>query len=489
LFEPNHYFDEGIYLTIGQNMNRGYELYRDLFDHKTPVIYWWAAATHSFFWWRVSHLVMAILSFFMFYSFTRKIFKSKVAQFVSTYLFVLLVNLPLVEGNILNGELIVLFFVLMAVNLNYKAVTNKIDVYKKELNAWSKYALLFVSGVCFGLAFITKFHGIFDYWPFFILPFFLLPKNFLKYKGELRSAISMMIVPAIGFAATLAATALFFVARGTFAYFIDNAFLYNIVYTGHGGRNNHVYIAGLIAFSGILFFLRHKLKFINCLLLIWFIATIVAAGLAGRWYPHYLLQVMPLLALLSGLLLENLIRYKFRRIVSCVLIVAMFGVYLMFYRDLGFYINRTFPYYQNWWQYVTGVKSRSNYYAWFGNLTVDNHVVAEILDQYDVQHLFIWGNNPVLYSITQTTPVKLPFVANFHLYDYAALGDNIYFTGTSTDFIFDAFERKQPEFVVEMKRLDGRTMEMKDDAILQEILIEYFRPYFNGRELILWQRK
>ena len=37
--EPYWYGDEGIYLTIGQALNKGYRLYSEIVDHKTPLIY------------------------------------------------------------------------------------------------------------------------------------------------------------------------------------------------------------------------------------------------------------------------------------------------------------------------------------------------------------------------------------------------------------------------------------------------------------------
>ena len=41
-FEPYWYGDEGIYLTIGNGLRQGKVLYRDIIDHKTPIIYYLA---------------------------------------------------------------------------------------------------------------------------------------------------------------------------------------------------------------------------------------------------------------------------------------------------------------------------------------------------------------------------------------------------------------------------------------------------------------
>jgi len=42
LFEPYWYGDEGIYLVLGQTMNKGATLYTEIIDHKTPLIYYLA---------------------------------------------------------------------------------------------------------------------------------------------------------------------------------------------------------------------------------------------------------------------------------------------------------------------------------------------------------------------------------------------------------------------------------------------------------------
>ena len=43
LFEPLWYIDEAIYMVVGQEINRGSLLYSQVFDHKTPGIYFLAA--------------------------------------------------------------------------------------------------------------------------------------------------------------------------------------------------------------------------------------------------------------------------------------------------------------------------------------------------------------------------------------------------------------------------------------------------------------
>src|SRR3972149_9250866 len=67
LFEPFWYGDEAIYLVIGQKILGGGLMYVDIFDHKTPGIYYLAAATirilgASIWSWRFLLMIWTIAS-------------------------------------------------------------------------------------------------------------------------------------------------------------------------------------------------------------------------------------------------------------------------------------------------------------------------------------------------------------------------------------------------------------------------------------------
>ena len=60
LFEPYWYGDEAIYLTLGEGIRHNLVLYRDIFDHKPPLIYLIAAAAGSLYWFKLILLVWSI---------------------------------------------------------------------------------------------------------------------------------------------------------------------------------------------------------------------------------------------------------------------------------------------------------------------------------------------------------------------------------------------------------------------------------------------
>ena len=64
--------DEGVFLTIGQNLSRGYLPYRDFFDHKPPGIHWLFAAIYYVFgnnvlWYKIVLILTNLASAWLVY--------------------------------------------------------------------------------------------------------------------------------------------------------------------------------------------------------------------------------------------------------------------------------------------------------------------------------------------------------------------------------------------------------------------------------------
>src|SRR3990167_8197475 len=113
LFEPYWYGDEGIYLTLGNALRHGVKLYAQIVDHKTPLIYYLATIGDQL-WWRVFFMTWSLLTVTVFYHLAWKVTKNWLTSALSTISLVFLTCLPAFEGNIPNGELLVMGLVLIA---------------------------------------------------------------------------------------------------------------------------------------------------------------------------------------------------------------------------------------------------------------------------------------------------------------------------------------------------------------------------------------
>jgi hypothetical protein len=114
LLEPYWYGDEAIYLTTGQALVHGKALYGEIVDHKTPIIYWLAALAYSQTAFKFLLLAFSLVSTVLFYGLATSLIRFKWQARFSVVLFGLLTTLPALEGNIVNGELLLMPFILGA---------------------------------------------------------------------------------------------------------------------------------------------------------------------------------------------------------------------------------------------------------------------------------------------------------------------------------------------------------------------------------------
>lgn len=118
LFEPYWYGDEGIYLTLGLAIKKGFLLYRDIFDNKPPLIYLLAAvANGTMFWFRFLLMISVLATILFFHKLGRALQINDKSIKVSTVVFSLLTTIPFIEGNIANAEIFILLPTILAIYL------------------------------------------------------------------------------------------------------------------------------------------------------------------------------------------------------------------------------------------------------------------------------------------------------------------------------------------------------------------------------------
>ena len=118
-FEPIWYGDEAIYLTIGHSLNAGKVLYKDIVDHKTPLIYYLARVDSQLYFRLLTAIAMVgiTIAFFALAKYILDNKKSYKPAYVATVIFMLLTTLPWLEGPMANGELWVMVFSIPALLL------------------------------------------------------------------------------------------------------------------------------------------------------------------------------------------------------------------------------------------------------------------------------------------------------------------------------------------------------------------------------------
>jgi hypothetical protein len=439
-FEPYWYGDEAIYLTIGNALKKGGQLYTTIIDHKTPLIYYLARVPNQFY-FRVLNLAWMLLTTIAFYIFAKKLFKKNLPSFFATLIMVLLTTLPWLEGHIPNGELFVMGFVMVGAVLfsNTKIWQN----FFAKKNSWPKKTigeglLLFSSGIFFSLGILTKVPALLDLAGFLAIFALLLfsdilsvNKSFKNWGKTLKEIIWRGLIFSLGIILPILISIVYYQSLGSGKDYLDYGLLYNLRYSqswqldfGSAFLNFSFSLLGktlyLFAFVVLIALntkeLNKRFQFIS----IWFVATLYSALLSSRPYPHYFIQMVPPIALI---LVEVVIEIgrksktevsNFKSIVNGIGLIAL-TIYIMLLFNFRPY--STTEYYSQFWKLMSNQISKEEYDYSFNNLVQDNQKVAKLIEELGLETIFIWGTNPMLYAQTKTVPSSR-FTVAFHIKDF-----------------------------------------------------------------------
>jgi hypothetical protein len=463
-FEPYWYGDEGIYLTVGQSIRSGQQLYSEIIDHKTPIIYYLATVPNQFY-FRVLLLFWMIISTAFFYSLSRKFFKNKYLTWLSLLIFVIFTTLPWFEGNIPNGELFVLGFVLAGLWLLSKSeyldkVINKKKTEKTKVKA--NKSLIFAGGAFFGLAILTKVPALLDLAAIMLIPWFAVTGKLLQTSRiDLNKKIAMFkslfnrwlpLLAGVGMMIIL--SIVYFTGLSSGADYLEYGLLYNLHYTQSWQVNfasqliNFLFtlqgktlVLALILVALTLFKnLSLKLKFF----LGWTSLAMYAVLLSNRPYAHYFIQaILPLSFLLTTMTEDLIAGFKNKKLLKQTLWSLALGATIiagsaLILISLDFRLYPTKKYYVNYFKFIKGELTQEEYFSKFNWLMSDNYQLTEFIQNTNEKRLFIWGTNPMLYALSETIPVGR-YTVSFHITDMNAYEETL-----------QAVTQAEPKFIVVM---------------------------------------
>lgn len=441
LYEPYWYGDEGIYHVIGRALRDGRILYQGIWDNKPPLLYIiYALFNADQFQIRLFSLLAGILSVVSFYRLSRLLFHSFRIQVTTTLTFTVFFSLPVIEGNIANAENFMLPLSILAALLVYTyAVSDR------------KYSRrLFLAGVLISLSFLTKVVGIFDFLAFAVYLFFV----FESLKTHRHTIISRLIfrgrtyLPYLtGFLTPVILTVIVFLFQGNMASFFEGAVRQNIGYVGW--KNDFLIpqgllvakALGLVLYITVLYTHRKRFSHATLFILIWLGFSVCNAFFSGRPYTHYQLVALPGIALAAGFFLrQKAIPVKY---IAAVLWISV--VYL-FYINFGHWnLKKTTEYYVNFMQFISGRKSIENYQAFFDGDTPRDYEIAHYIKRNTKpgEIVYIWGNSPQIYVLSNTLPPGRYTVAYHVGRDEQAVEETM-----------EAINKAKPKYIIIMPDLD-----------------------------------
>lgn len=492
-FEPYWYGDEAIYLALGTALRNGGKLYTTIIDHKTPLIYYLAMVPNQFY-FRILNLAWMILTTGFFYSFAKKLFKKESLALLASLVLIIFTTLPWLEGNIPNGELFVMGFVMVGAVLFGKSTIFK-NFFQKEISLfknWQDSLILASSGFMMGLGILTKVPALLDvaaflsiFWLILVSSFFDERNNLEKLKKIFSYLLNRGIYFVGGLLLPILLSIIYFVSVGSGKDYLDYGLLYNFRYSqswpvnlGNDLTNFAFSMAGktIILFTFfILISLNNKqLKKRFQFIALYFIFTLYSVLLSSRPYPHYFIQMVPAFALLIAEIASTLSEIKRKKIIDSArsLFLATGLIGLTFYVMLSFNFRpySTAKYYSQFFKYASLQISQEEYENSFDSIIKDNRQVGKIITEMGIQKMFIWGTNPLLYAQTRTVPTSR-FTVSFHIKDFK-----------DQDRTFAQIEKEAPNLIIIMKN------EHEKFPKLEEYLAKYYLPNNEFQSMTLYLR-
>jgi hypothetical protein len=493
--EPYWYGDEAIYLTVGQALKYGQKLYAQIVDHKTPLIYYLAMVPNQF-WFRVLNFTWMTGATILFFNLAQKLLSQRWAAWLAGVIFVVLTSVPWFEGNIPNGELFVLGFVLTGLfafsHSKYwswlvkptrlvkpagqkpgnelrteQTKTKSTPAANQQISKPSFKPGLFLAGVGLGLAILTKVPALLDLGAVLLIGWFYLVRTSWQQiqagQNKLGRLVQQVVLDfgylLLGVGVTIGISVLYFVIQGSGADYLQYGLLYNLHYSqSWQPQFNWPLLAILFTLPGKLVVLSLALIIITALsqrlsrrfqfIISWLLLTLFAALLSNRPYPHYYQQLVPAFSLLIAYYASQAHTYfkgKLKQ-AGCELLLGLSSLTLVIAASLAlnFQPYPTLSYYQNFVAYSLGKIDQSQYYRRFNSITTSNYHLAAFLKKQDIRQLFIWGTNPMLYAQSKTMPTG-KFTVSFHIKDVKA------YDGTMHNL-----KKQRPLYIVVMNNERGK---------------------------------
>ena len=406
-FEPYSYGDEMIYLTLGEGLRQGVPFYNGLHDNKPPMLYIMAAISGSLFWFKVLLAFWNLATIIAFWKLVERLFPKKTKLHkASTVIFAILTTIPLLEGNIANAELFMLLPTILAFYVLFSDKLTK----KKLLGA----------GLLFSFASLFKIPAAFDVPVIF---FFWIFTSTLTKKRVKEIVVNTFFI-AVGFVIPIAITMVWYWLQGAFGEYLIAAYLQNVGYLSSWRpeeqqvsffvKNGPLLARGVVVLVGlgVLFWQRSRLPKQFIFVCIWLLFSLFGVTLSERPYPHYLIQAVPTISILFGLLLTD------KTIVqSLALIPLSLALFVPVY--FNFWRYPTTSYYVKFVNFAVGNITKDEYFLTFSGNTLRDYKIAQLINSVTQKgdKVFVWGSDGKIYALSRRVP-PVKYVADYHIRDF-----------------------------------------------------------------------
>lgn len=415
IFEPYWYGDEGIYLVLGQMMQRGAILYRDIWDNKPPLLYIIYAISPTLLWAKFTAMIFVAGTVGVIFYFLAEIFKKQrfalALAFIGATVSGILFSLPILEGTIANAELYFTLPIVLGGMLVWKMSETKPTAIK-----------LGVVGFLVFIAFLFKVPALFDFLAFGFFGFILIVASVPKrqfVKQLILRTVKIFSIPVIEFLILLGVVLGYFRFNNALGDFLTASFFQNATYVAVDAGplaklSNPLIVHGveLMVFSIIMatLFLKKRIAKELLFLSLWLGFSLYGTLLSNRPYLHYLLQIVPPTVILFTYLVVNIKKYFW--FLALVLLV-FYSIFNMF---KGGFALEPRSYYRNWFDYISERKTFTDFANYFDFRTANSYAIGSYIKSVTGKDdpIFVWGDSAFVYVLSGR-PAATKFVQAHHL--------------------------------------------------------------------------
>lgn len=417
--------DQGVFAYAASACLEGKILYKDVFDVKPPLTFFWTAAAlvlfgHSMISIRIFDVIwqcataVAILLLADAYFRNRYIGVLAALLYGLRYFFYSYWHTAQTDGFITLPLVACLLMVLMAKDRN---------------RTW----LWFFSGIFLGAAVLFKY-------PIGVLLVFIILIILLQSENSLKTNLSQLIFTLAGFCVPIALFLSYLMANGAFTDYIYMQFTFISQYSsGHGSGGSYLIsllknmaaywresviflLAGLLALCEIIYAIKNKRSIDGFILVFWWFAAVVHLTVQNKYYIYHTLPIIAPLALMVShwvfILYDWISKFRLFSKVSPVYIISFIVLILFIFQN---YPRK----YMDVFEVVSGRRNLKSFYGdrMFGaydrgdySMKANLEVSDYIKDNSDPEDgIFVWGFEPSVYFLSERGCASR-FIFNYPLY-------------------------------------------------------------------------
>jgi len=395
--------DEAFYAAAGRLVNHGGKLYQDAAELKPPLLMYFYAGGFSIFGADLRFLhgataIWVLATAAGIGGIARQLNGKSEAAYLSALLYVLFTPTFVPQALSTNGEIL----------LNLPLVIGAFVFLKSEPR--QRHALLFLSGVGCGLAFLFKYQG--GIFLAVILFYLLVTKSWLakKWPDKIAGLQSLLVIG--GFASVLLSLYTIFRYHGNWEDFYFWGWKFNFIFMEDFTRQ--YFFQRLLAHAPRFFLICLVLwiftfaairKTIRAprdippgyhLVILWLLGSALAVCVGGKFFGHYFIQLLPPLTVIAGVAIVDWwpahdstsnAKWKRRAVLAGIIIppIIYLGV--------------------NWREEQKRMNGENRY---FQTIAAEVRKLSAPADK-----IFIWGRMPELYHFSQRLPASRFITSNF----------------------------------------------------------------------------